>query len=83
MAVLLVVLALSLKTPAWGADARGFIPDPVASDTENKRITLSLKIAEATGKETSRKYFRSLLRQKKRNPLRQISPGQSGFPPVP
>ena len=82
MAAMLVVLALSLRTPAWGGDAGGGRSAHVAADAQSKRITLSLRIAEAKGKETSREYFLSLLRQKKRNPLLQISPGQPGFPPA-
>jgi hypothetical protein len=83
IAAMLVVLALPLGIPARGGDAVEGRSADVATDTQSKRITLSLKIAEAKKEESSRRYFLSLLRQKKRNPFRQIFPGQSGFPPAP
>lgn len=80
---MLVVFAFPLGTLARGGDGDVGKSAHVSEDVRIKRITLSLKIEEAKGKETSRKYFLSLLRRKKRNPFLQIFPGRSGFPPVP
>jgi len=62
----LLVFTIILRALAWGGEAGSFIRNPATEDLQTRRITLSLRIAEAKGEATGREYFRSLLRQNKR-----------------
>jgi hypothetical protein len=79
IAVYLFVFTLLSGSLAWGGEAGRFVRKPEPKDLQTRRITLSLRIAEAKGEETSRKYFQSLLRQNKRKPSRGNLSGHSGF----
>ena len=70
MTVLLLFFVLSRETQAWGA-----------GDIPNNRITLSIRIAEAKGKNTRKAYFQSLLRHRKRKPVRR-NPDPTCLPPT-
>jgi len=79
IAVFLLVFTLISGSLAWGGEAGRFVRNPETEDLQTRRITLSLRIAEAKGEYTSRKYFQSLLRQNKRKRSRGKLSGHSGF----
>jgi len=81
MTVLLLFFVLSRETQAWGGEAGNFGPDTAAGDVPSNRITLSIRIAEAKGKNTRKAYFQSLLRHRKRKPVRR-NPAPTGLPPT-
>ena len=76
----LLLFALSGETSLWGGESGVFGPDIPSGDVANHRITLSIRIAEAKGKQAKRTYFRSLLRHRKRSPPRRNPPEQSVLP---
>lgn len=79
IAVFLLYFSLISGALARGGEARGFVRISATEDLQTRRITLSLRIAEAKGEDTGRKYFQSLLRQKKRKRSIGNLSGHAGF----
>lgn len=66
----LLFLAFFPGSPTWGGEAGKSARKAEDRDVQTRKIVLSLRIAEAKGKESSRRYFQSLLRHRKRKPFR-------------
>jgi hypothetical protein len=79
IAVILFYFTLISGSLAWGGEAERFVRNPETENLKTRRITLSLRIAEAKGEGAGRKYFRSLLRQNKRKGSVGNLSGQSVF----
>ena len=75
----LVVFILLTGPVARGEESGRMRRHPEEEDHAAERITLSLRIAEAKGEKMAQKYFRSLLRQRKRKHSRENLSGISGF----
>lgn len=74
IALFLIAFSLIAGSLVWGGEAGRFVRNSEMEVIQTRRITLSLRIAEAKGEDTDRKYFQSLLRQNKRKPfLRNLS----------
>ena len=69
IAVFLIAFSLIAGSLVWGGEAGRFVRNPEMEVVQTRRITLSLRIAEAKGEDTDRKYFQSLLRQNKKKPF--------------
>lgn len=69
----LILFILFPATVLGGSDAG----KPRARIDQGRRIELSLRITEAKGNRIGRIYFRSLLRQSKRKPIRIELPGRN------
>jgi hypothetical protein len=68
-ATVLVLVFLPVSHP-WGGETEKPGRNIKTGTGSSSELTLSLRIAEAKGNETVRKYVRCLLRQKKRKSLR-------------
>jgi len=79
MAALILIVALFPQSHAFGGAAKRSVCAAAKADIQSRQIALSLRIAEAKGKNPSRKHFRSLLRHHKRKPLRNSLKGHAGF----
>lgn len=80
LAVLLLVFVFLWEMHAWGGDVERLGRKTARGDGQTKRITLSLRVAEAKGNDTSREYLQSLLRHKKRKFLRKNPCHHPGIP---
>ena len=75
---LMFILFPRLHALGGGGEARSF--DAAArGDLRSKQIALSLRIAEAKGKESSLAHYRSLLRHNKRKALGRTYDGAFGY----
>ena len=79
MAALLLIVALFPPSNALGGGTERSVGTPAKEVIQSKQLALSLRIAAAKGKNSSRKHFRSLLRHNKRKPLRNILKGHAGI----
>ena len=69
--LLFLFLAFFPGSSIWGGEAVMSSHKRKNGDPQTKNIALSLRIAEAKGKDNVRRVFQSLLRQRKRKSFRQ------------
>ncbi|HZD54789.1 MAG TPA: hypothetical protein VE080_00915 [Candidatus Aquicultoraceae bacterium] len=82
-----ILLLLILLLP-MGKTARSGEPGPAGSgstkvDPEGKKLSLSVRIAEAKNRKAGKRYFRSLLRRRKRKTGGDSFHGMQGSIPSP
>lgn len=70
MGMFLLFLAFFSGTPPWRGEAGMSVPKEKDANLQTKKIALSLRIAEAKGRDSARMYFQSLLRHIKRKSFR-------------
>lgn len=70
MGMFLLILALFSGTPTWGEGSGRSVHKGKDTNPQTKKIALSLRIAEAKGRDSVRMYFQSLLRHTKRKSFR-------------
>jgi hypothetical protein len=76
---LLLVFTLYPQLHALGGGEAQSIDTAEKEDLRFKQIALSLRIAKAKGKESSRVHYQSLLRHTKRKALRSTMDGGFGY----